>query len=343
MITPRVHLRLLTLFLALGLLGGCASQPATFTITYDANGGSTPPVDDAVYVTGSTATVLSGAGLTRAGDTFLHWNTESDGSGVSYPAGSTIVVGASDITLFAAWLSDARTFTITYDANGGTDPPVDSAAYATGSTAVVLLPGGVARDAYSFVGWNTHADGSGQAFLGGGTVTVGTIDITLYAMWHPHFFLAENGVTVMCPDAGFGDTGTVDGMEYTKRTRAEIRNNPTLAATSCTSGITDMAIMFMYFWDFNVDLSTWDTSNVTSMASMFEEAWSFDQDISAWDTSNVTNMSFMFQRAESFNQDLSLWCVEKIGSTPLGFDGGAFGWTTSRPVWGTCPSQASFP
>jgi hypothetical protein len=32
----------------------------------------------------------------------------------------------------------------------------------------------------------------------------------------------------MCPDAAFSDTGTVNGVVYTKRTREEIRNNPAL-------------------------------------------------------------------------------------------------------------------
>ena len=61
------------------------------------------------------------------------------------------------------------------------------------------------------------------------------------------FFLADNDVTVLCPDANVGDTGTVNGTTYTKRDRAGLDalldadgNNPDLA-TTCTSGIEDMS------------------------------------------------------------------------------------------------------
>eukprot|EP00963_Diacronema_lutheri_P014621 scaffold3371_cov802-Pavlova_lutheri.AAC.1 len=52
------------------------------------------------------------------------------------------------------------------------------------------------------------------------------------------FTLHPNGVTVLCPNAGFGETGTVNGVVYTKRTKEQI--TPANAATTCTSGITDM-------------------------------------------------------------------------------------------------------
>ena len=66
------------------------------------------------------------------------------------------------------------------------------------------------------------------------------------AQGNPDFFLAENGVTVLCPDADVGDTGEIDGTTYTKRDRAgldaliEDDENNSLLATSCTSGIESM-------------------------------------------------------------------------------------------------------
>jgi hypothetical protein len=53
------------------------------------------------------------------------------------------------------------------------------------------------------------------------------------------FYLAPNGVTCMCPNAGVGDSGDPgDGVVYTKRTAAQITT--TNAATTCTSGITEI-------------------------------------------------------------------------------------------------------
>ena len=124
---------------------------------------------------------------------------------------------------------------------------------------------------------------------------------------NPDFELADNGVTVLCEDAEVGETGTVDGTTYTKRTRDRIF--PDNAATTCTSGITDMSGLFRDESSFNVDISTWDVSSVTSMKAMFRRAESFNQDIGAWDVSNVTNMEEMFRGARLFNQDIGDWDV----------------------------------
>ena len=98
------------------------------------------------------------------------------------------------------------------------------------------------------------------------------------------FYLADNGVTVLCPAAAVGDTGVVDGVTYTKRDRAAldalVAASPTdevELARSCTTGVTDMSELFGEAGGskvsdpttFNPDLSHWDTSSVTNMYSMF--------------------------------------------------------------------------
>ena len=159
------------------------------------------------------------------------------------------------------------------------------------------------------------------------------------------FYLAANGVTVMCPDADVGQTGEVNGIVYTKRSRSQI--NALVAAkdyaslsTTCTSGITDMPLPYLFAGVslFNQDISSWDVSKVTNMDRMFAGAAAFNQDISSWDVSSVTAMVDMFYNATSFNQDLSGWCVSNIASEPVAFDDGATTWFLARPVWGTCPS-----
>jgi len=127
---------------------------------------------------------------------------------------------------------------------------------------------------------------------------------------NPDFEIAENGVTVLCDEAEVGDTGTVNGTTYTKRTADQI--TPANAATTCTSGITDMTSMFFGAESFNEDISTWDVSSVTAMRTMFFRATSFDQDIGAWDVSSVEDMSYMFGRATSFNQDVGDWEVSRV-------------------------------
>jgi surface protein len=123
------------------------------------------------------------------------------------------------------------------------------------------------------------------------------------------FYLNPNGVTCMCPNAAFGDTGVVNGITYTKRTKEQITEAN--ASTTCTSGITNMNNIFSGA-SFNIDIGSWDVSNVTTMAGMFSVAAAFNCDISNWDVSNVTDMSNMFYASYAFNQDISSWDVSNV-------------------------------
>ena len=43
-----------------------------------------------------------------------------------------------------------------------------------------------------------------------------------YSQPNPNFYLHANGVTCMCPNAAIGETGDVNGITYTKRTKEQI-------------------------------------------------------------------------------------------------------------------------
>ena len=131
------------------------------------------------------------------------------------------------------------------------------------------------------------------------------------------FYLAANGVTVMCPSAAVGETGELNGVTYTKQDRSGIdaivaAETWTDLETTCTSGITDMSLMFVNETDFNADISSWDVSSVTDMNGMFRWAHIFNGDISSWDVSNVTNMNLMFHEALDFNGDIGSWDVSNV-------------------------------
>ena len=126
-------------------------------------------------------------------------------------------------------------------------------------------------------------------------------------MFSQNFTLHTNGVTCLCPNAAVDETGVVNGTTYTKRTRSQI--TPQNAATTCTSGITDMSGLFQNSSS-NPNISSWDTSSVTNMQSMFEGSL-FNKDISNWDVSNVANMSRMFLQSP-FNKPLNSWNVLNV-------------------------------
>ena len=142
------------------------------------------------------------------------------------------------------------------------------------------------------------------------------------------FYLASNGITVECPAACIGATGTVNGVTYTKRDefgiKALIFTNVTKLPMTCTSGVTNMAYMFEKASTFNQDIGSWDVSRVTRMEYMFYEASNFNQDIGSWNTSQVTGMVYMFGGASTFNQDIRSWDVSQVTNM-----GGMFSQATS--------------
>jgi len=95
-----------------GCTGPDPTVPIINSVTYDGNGNTagTVPVDpSSPYEIGTIVTVLGNTGnLTRIKDggtsyRFTGWNTKADGSGSNQAEGSTFIMGASNVTLYAQW------------------------------------------------------------------------------------------------------------------------------------------------------------------------------------------------------------------------------------------------
>ena len=82
-------------------------------------------------------------------------------------------------------------YTVTYDDNGSTSGsvPVDEdSPYDEDATVTVLgNTGSLAKNGYTFAGWNSKADGTGADFVAAGTFTI-TKDTVLYAKWTPNTY-----------------------------------------------------------------------------------------------------------------------------------------------------------
>jgi len=77
-----------------------------------------------------------------------------------------------------------KTYTVTFNANGGAGNPPDS--QIASASSVVTLPngGGLSKQGYTFGGWNASATGTEINNGAGASYTV-TGDISLYATWYP--------------------------------------------------------------------------------------------------------------------------------------------------------------
>jgi len=74
------------------------------------------------------------------------------------------------------------TYTVTYDGNGAdSGKTTDPTAYATGAKATVKA-NGYTRNGYTFTGWNTKADGSGDSYAEGDPIEM-LGNVVLYAQW----------------------------------------------------------------------------------------------------------------------------------------------------------------
>ena len=143
----------------------------TYTVSFDANGGTGTMAD----VTGiSGEYTLPANGFTApAGKQFKAWSV----GGVEKAAGDKITVTANT-TVTAVWENTpVVTYTVSFDANGGTGSMAD----VTGVSGEYTLPanGFTAPEGKQFKGWARSASG---AVITGTSITV-TADTKLYAIW----------------------------------------------------------------------------------------------------------------------------------------------------------------
>ena len=173
----------LTAIVGFGILScDIGDEKVSYTVGYNANGGSgTVPATQTANA-GTSITVAGQGSLTYSGRIFSGWNTRANGSGTSYAAGSSMTVRA-DLTLYAQWIVNSGiTYTVTYDANGGSGTAPAAQTVNAGVSITIADQGGLTYSGRSFSGWNTQANGSGTSYADGSSMTVNE-DVILYAQW----------------------------------------------------------------------------------------------------------------------------------------------------------------
>lgn len=147
----------------------------SYTIKYNANGGTGAPGSQTKWK--DQKLTLSSTKPTRTGYTFLGWSTSSTATSATYSAGSSYT-NNSAATLYAVW--KANTYTVTYNANGGTGAPASQTK--TYGVTLTLSSTKPTRTNYTFKGWGTSAAATTVTYASGASYTQNA-GITLYAIW----------------------------------------------------------------------------------------------------------------------------------------------------------------
>lgn len=172
----------------------------SYTVTWNPNGGTVDPTST-TKTHGSTLGTLPTP--TRAADaqytyTFKGWFTAA--SGGTQISSTTTVTG--NVTYYAHWTATKRSYTATFNGNGGSTPSPSSITKEY-NTALGTLPT-CSRTGYTFLGWYTASSGGTKI----STTTVVTKDITYYAQW------SINSYTLTFNPNGGTVTPTSKDLEY---------------------------------------------------------------------------------------------------------------------------------
>ena len=222
---------------------GGGSTSSTFILTPGTvtNGSMTPA--SAQTVTTGVATAITATA--SSGYVFSTWTASpsANASFASAASASTTVTLTGNATITPAFVG---TYAVIYDSNGATggNVPTDGKQYTTGASVTVLSNSGNLTNAgYAFAGWTTSATGLGNSYAVGSIFTMGTANITLYAVWIPNtltFTSSGTSITItgytVAPSGTFTIPGGVTGIgEYAFKASVD------LTAIGIPESVTDIS------------------------------------------------------------------------------------------------------
>jgi uncharacterized repeat protein (TIGR02543 family) len=177
-------------------------QAIPYTVTFNTQGGSSV----ATLTNQTIGNEIELTESTRTGYEFKHWNTAANDSGTSYDSGDIFTVPAANSTLYAIW---AKEVTLTYDTQGGDNVSPETSLVGD----EITLSDAPTREGYTFVEWNTEADGSGTGYDEEDDLTLPQDNLTIFAIWED-----SDGLTLVtenaAPNGGdANDDGVLDSQQ----------------------------------------------------------------------------------------------------------------------------------
>ena len=187
--------------------------PVTYTLSYDANGGTgTPAAESITNKNGSADFTISSAIPKREGYTFMGWADSANAAAAVYRANDPIQLhknGNAEKTIYAVWKPSI--YTVTLHANGGAIASGKNiTSYTYGAGATLPTENAITREGCTFDGWYADSSFSGAPVTAISSTDTG--DKTFYAKWEANTYT----VTVQNDGGGGGwteSTGTAPGKD----------------------------------------------------------------------------------------------------------------------------------
>ena len=150
----------------------------SYTATFNSNGGGTPSPSTITKTYGTQLGTLPT--VSRTGYTFKGWFTQSTGG---EKISTTTTMPANNVTYYAQWT--ANTYTIEYNANGGTGSTVSSSH--TYGVSKALTKNGFTKTGYTFLGWSKDKTATSATYTDEQSVvnisSTNGEKVILYAIW----------------------------------------------------------------------------------------------------------------------------------------------------------------
>lgn len=167
-------------------------KPIAYMVSFSGNGNDGGSMEDQTFRY-DTAASLRGNGYTRTGYHFLGW-AKTAGEQVTYTDGASVnnlTATADDrITLYAVW--EANTYTVRFNANGGTGDQMASQSFTYDEAVKALSKNTYTRDNYTFLGWARTRNATTPEYTDqqkvNNLVTTQGGELILYAVWRPDSF-----------------------------------------------------------------------------------------------------------------------------------------------------------
>jgi uncharacterized repeat protein (TIGR02543 family) len=310
----------------------------TFKLTYHLNGGAAQGIEDAQPVPYVEESVCGDVVPTRAGYQFQGWFTDAACTN-AFTAGR---MPSSDLDLYAKWKE--HSYTVTFDANGGSVDTTSKVIYCDGTYGTLPTP---TLEYHDFAGWFTASNGGTQKTAATAANTTPTAE-TLYAHWTRRTFTLGydvNGGNAVSPASKTVDCGATYGTlptptrDYHNFLGWYTAASGGTAVTSSTNSTNSTSTVTIYaHWELK-PVSGWVlASDQPSNSQVVDTKWSYTHTQTSNSSSIPSGYSYKSSSYGSWS-DWSSWSNSSISQITDPFTGELIKQVRTQTIGATYKTQ----